>query len=79
MLIEHPVARASCRDELTVWKTVSRVSTSLQRFLYNQFIGSIERFERSGVRPPAVEDIISQLAFFNIGVINVSNFKLAAS
>src|SRR6267154_430464 len=49
-----------------------------KRFLAYHLRGTPERFERSRVRPPPVDDFVAELSFDNIRIIDVSDLKLPA-
>src|SRR6266536_3781780 len=49
-----------------------------QPFLAHHLRRAPERFERSRVRPPTVDDVITELSFENIRIIDVSDFELPA-
>src|SRR6185295_17410686 len=42
----------------------------------DELIGQVERFDRSRVGPPALQQIPGQCAIRDIGIVDVGNFKL---
>src|SRR5258708_22139802 len=49
-----------------------------QRFLAHHLRGPPKRFERSRIRPPAVDNFVTELSFDNIRIVDVSDFELPA-
>jgi hypothetical protein len=47
-------------------------------FVRNQHGSVMKAFERTCVRPPAVEDVVMKIAFLDIGVVDVRDFEFSA-